>query len=115
MSTKIPAILILVLALAGCATGPPKGNPELLDFLADNRTTKEEVILKLGQPSGRFDSEKILTYRLGYKARNHGYYLVERESSWGSEPVWANRRFSLVLVFGAQNILRQHSLVEVTQ
>jgi len=64
MKTKILAVLILTLTLVGCVTGPSKGRADLLNFLADNQTTKEEVILNLGQPSGRFESEKILTYRL---------------------------------------------------
>ena len=113
MKTKFLAVLILTLTLVGCVTGPSKGRADLLNFLADNQTTKEEVILNLGQPSGRFESEKILTYRLGYESGNKGCYVVERISSWSGEPFWANARYSLVLVFDGQNILRKHSLVEV--
>lgn len=116
--------LALVLALAGCASTPPKGRADLLDFLADGKTTKEEAITALGQPSGRFDSERILTYRLGFEPRNQGYYLVEREagsSAWpaGSQssgwPTWSRASFSLVLVFNEMAVLEKHSLVKVNQ
>jgi hypothetical protein len=113
MNTKILAILILTLTLVGCVTGPPRGRADLLNFLADNQTTKQEVILQLGQPSGRFESERILAYRLGHESGNGGYYVVERLS--GAEPFWANAKYSLVLVFDGQNVLRKHSLVEVTR
>jgi hypothetical protein len=115
MKLTMLSILAAAITLIGCATGPPVGNPALLDFLADNRTTKAEVMLKLGQPSGRFESEQILTYRLGYKERNHGYYVVERAFGVAAQPYWANTKYSLVLVFDGQNILQKHSLVEVTR
>ena len=115
MNAKVLAILVSMVTLVGCVTGPPKGRADWFSFLADNQTTKEEVILKLGQPSGRFESERILTYRLGCESGNDGYYVVERESSWNNEPVWLNTQYSLVLVFDGQNILRRHSLVEVTR
>ena len=111
MNAKVLAILVSMMTLAGCVTGPPRGRADLLNFLTDNETTKEGVILQLGQPSGRFESERILTYRLGFESKNKGYYVVERLS--GTEPFWANTKYSLVLVFDGQNILRRHSLVEV--
>ena len=108
-----PAIL-LALLLVGCSTTTPlRGRADLLDFLADNQTTKEEVLLKLGQPSAQFQTEKILTYRLGKEDQNRGYYVVTREINPQGWPTWANAKFSLVLVFDAQGVLCKHSLVEV--
>jgi hypothetical protein len=116
MNAKILLVLVAVMTLAGCATPPPlKGSPDLLNFLADGRTTKTEAITTLGQPSGRFESEKILTYRLGFEPRNKGYYLVEREATVSGWPTWTAAKFSLVLVFDDVGILRKHSLVKVNQ
>ena len=115
MNIRVLTILLLTVALVGCVTGPPRGRADLLNFLADGKTTKEEVLVQLGQPSGKFEQEKILTYQLVYESGNNGYYVVERESSWNNEPVWLNTQYSLVLVFDGQNILRRHSLVEVTR
>ena len=108
---------VLALMLAGCATPPPpmKGSPDLLSFMADGKTTKAEVIATLGQAAGRFEGEKILTYRLGFEPRNNGYYLVERESRKSGWPVWSKAAFSLVLVFDDASVLQQHSLVKVNR
>ena len=72
------------------------------------------MIATLGQPSARFKTEKILTYRLGYEVKTRGYYVVEREpaseSGWST---WRRAQYSLVLVFDKTGILQRHSLVEV--
>jgi len=113
------AILAVILALAvtGCASAPPplRGTPDLLNFLADGQTTKDQAFTTLGQPSGFFESERILTYRLGYDSRNRGYFLVERENRNGGWPTWTNASFSLVLVFDDAGLLRKHSLVKVNK
>ena len=107
-------LFALVLA-AGCATTRPPvmGRPDLLNFLADSKTTKEEVITTLGQPSGKFEREKILTYRLGFKTGNKGFYVVEQHPGMPIEENWADAKYSLVLVFDENDVLRKHSLVEV--
>jgi len=104
----------LSLLLAGCATTPLQGRADLLNFLADGQTTRLDVIVALGQPSARFESDKVLTYRLCYEPKNHGYYVVDREppdeTGWST---WLRAKYSLVLVFDDAGVLRKHSLVEV--
>ena len=117
MNFRILLVLALALTLAGCAATPPplKGRPDLLTFLSDGKTTRSEAIVTLGQPSGRFESEKILTYRLGFELRNNGYYVVERETTTNGWPTWTAAKFSLVLVFDDTGILQKHSLVKVNK
>lgn len=105
------------MVLAGCATtsGPLRGRPDLLAFLADGQTTRTEAISTLGQPSGAFESERILTYRLGFDSQNSAYYVVERETAVSGWPTWMAAKCSLVLVFDETGVLRQHSLVKVNQ
>lgn len=109
--------LVLALTLAGCATTPPplKGSPDLLIFLSDGKTTRTETIITLGQPSGRFEAENILTYRLGFEPGKSGYYVVEREATSSGWPTWMAAQFSLVLVFDDAGILQKHSLVKVNR
>ena len=78
MNLKFLLVLTLALTLVGCATPQIKGHADLLNFLADGKTTKEEVLVQLGQPSGKFEQEKILTYRVGFDSRSRGYYVVGR-------------------------------------
>jgi hypothetical protein len=103
-------ILVTLLAglLAGCVTtATPPADPHLLDFLQDGQSTKEAVVLKLGQPSAVLESGRVLTYRLGQeKAR--GYFLRE-----ASTTNWFELKFSFVLVFDPSEVLARHSLVEV--
>ena len=117
MNAKIFLALLTALTLAGCATAPPplRGSPDLLTFLSDGRTSRTAAITTLGQPSGRFESEKILTYRLGFEPRNSGYYVVERETAGSGWPTWTAAKFSLVLVFDDAGVLRNHSLVKVNK
>lgn len=106
--------VLLAFALAGCATAPSfESRADLLDFLVDGQTTREEVALKLGHSSGKFERENILTYRLGFDSKSKGYYVVERKVQADGWPVWWDVRYSLVLVFDDGGVLRRHALVEV--
>jgi hypothetical protein len=112
---KSVAILILVCAsatlLTACTTTIPEANPNLLAFLAEGRTTRAEIIVTLGRPSGCYQQEQILTYRLGDDSKQ-GYYIVERNPVRPS--VWSNKmRYSLVLLLDDQGFLKKHSLVSV--
>jgi hypothetical protein len=94
--------------LAGCATtAPPPADPHLLDSLQDGQSTKEAIVLKLGQPSSVLESGRILTYRVGQET-DRGYFLREAANT-----NWFELKFSLVLVFDASEVLERHSLVEV--
>ena len=94
--------------LGGCATTVTlPADPHLLDFLHDGQSTKETVVLKLGQPSTVLESGRILTYRVGQE-KDRGYFLRE-----ASATNWCELKFSLVLVFDPAEVLERHSLVEV--
>jgi hypothetical protein len=114
MKTGIWFVWVMATLLTGCMTAPPKGQAELLRFLTDGQTTRQNVILTLGQPSALFEKEKVFTYRLGYEPKTRGYYIVEREppneAGWST---WWHAKYSLVLVFDDTGVLRRHSLVEV--
>ena len=87
----------------------PGSSPELLDFLQIGETTREDAILKLGQPSGTFEHERILTYRIG-EDQHQGRFIVTPKNM---APYWEQVRYSLVLVFGEDGKLRKQTLVPV--
>ena len=106
-------LLVLVLVLMGwlmigCTTTIPGASPNLLAFLHPGETTRQEVVLKLGQPSGTFEQDRILTYRLGEDGQQ-GYFIVTPKSLMP----WSQVRHSLVLVFDARGVLEKQSLVPV--
>jgi hypothetical protein len=100
--------VLTVLILSGCATPIPGAKTDLLDFLKEGQTRREEVILALGQPSGAFEREKILTYRVGRDAKQ-GYFIVSPKEAMP----WQGARYSLVLLFDDNGLLRTHNLVAV--
>jgi len=116
MNTKTAITFLLAVLLAGCATSaPPKGRPDLLDFLVDGQSTRTEILTTLGQPAGRFEADHVITYRLGCEPKNRGYYVVEREARLSGWPTWTQAKFSLVLVFDPSGVLQKHSLVKVNK
>ncbi len=99
---NVPA---LVLVLLGACASTPVGQPELLTFIEDGQTTREQVFLALGEPSATYEDGRILTFRL---ARDEGgYFLVEKASGFRSV------KYSLVLAFDDAGLLQRHSLVTV--
>jgi hypothetical protein len=105
-------LAMLVVWLAGCVT-PPSARKDLLKFLEAGHPTREEVILELGQPSGTFERERILTYRIG-QLGEEGYYIVSPKVVMPNQaPTWQSVSYSLVLVFDEQGRLRTHRLVRV--
>lgn len=107
---RLVAIVLGAMCLAGCATPPIQGaDPHLLEFLRDGASTRDEVMLALGQPSATFQQERVLTYRLGEDAKQ-GYFV---EQPHATNLPWVGVRYSLVLVFDAGGTLQKHSLVPV--
>lgn len=105
------ALLALAVFLSGgCAQSAPipGARPDLLDFLRDGQTRREEVLTTLGEPSGSFENERILTWRIGHDVAQ-GYYVISPKQL---QP-WQFVSHSLVLVFGDGGVLRIHKLVAV--
>jgi len=100
----------LLLLTVGCETTQaiPGASRDLLDFLNDGTATREEVVLKLGQPSASFEQERILTYRIGENTKQ-GYFVITPNQL----RQWLFVNHSLVLVFDNDGILKKHSLVDV--
>lgn len=100
------AVALLVVFSSCTSTASRRANPDLLKLLEDGRTTREAIVLELGQPSATFEGARISTYRLG--KGGDGYFVVEHNGT-----KWLGVKYSLVLVFDAQDVLARHSLVEV--
>lgn len=111
--------LIILGLLAACAT--PKVQPipaeqvirsDLLSFVRDGATTREEVLLKLGTPSAQFEGQRILTYqiRIGKDGAAHVFWPRRSELN-PALTHWEQEIHSLVLVFRPNGVLEKHSLV----
>jgi hypothetical protein len=97
----------VVCMLAGLALGScvhPEGHKDLLGFLQDGTTTKKEVETRIG-PASAWGEDRIWTYRVGEVTE--GFYLSEKKSDW------SDARYSLVLEFDPNGVLRRHALINV--
>ena len=111
-------LLLSLVLLAGCTppllrqARPAELRAEWLAFLVDGKTTREEVLLRLGTPSAHFEGERVLTY--AFSRRPAGARTREGRSLDLEQrvPVFRVYRMeNLVLVFAADGSLVRHSLV----
>lgn len=96
-----------LLALLSACASTPIGKHDLLDFLQDGKTTKEEVFLHLAEPSSTYEDGRIFTYRLN---EDEGGYTIK-----GAKGTRWSGKYSLVLSFDANGVLRRHALVRVQE
>lgn len=82
-----------------------------LAFLTDGLTTREEVLLHLGIPSGYFEGERILAYALRADTAKTWHVGTRPPPPPGGFQSWTLGTGSLVLVFGPEGILLRHSVV----
>jgi hypothetical protein len=111
--------LPIVSMTAGCATSHLQTadtqvliHSELMGFIQDGTTTREEALLKLGMPSAQFEGEKILTYQLNADQTGKWHLVAPQMNAITGLRQWRQGTCSLVLVFDGEGILRKHSLVE---
>jgi len=117
----VSAILLFNMTLlnGGCAL--PKVKPvdktvfsDRLQFLTNGTTSREEVLLKLGEPSGRFEGEHILTYMLLIDGNKNLRILPRQLAISNIDPRLYNLNptiCSLVLIFKNDNILEKSELI----
>jgi hypothetical protein len=101
-------LVAITLLISGCAsTGKSPGNPQLISFLQDGQTSRQEILARLGCPTLTMEDESILFFRLG-EDRGGGYFIRELDKER-----WAGVRYSLVLILDDAGVLKEHSLVNV--
>ena len=110
--------LSLMLLATGCAT--PTLQPadpqllfksDLLSFIRDGVTTREDVVLKLGIPSAQIEGDKILMYQMRADDEGKWHLIAPSWNAVSGLRAWAWGTCSLVLVFGEEGVLCRHSLV----
>ena len=102
---RVRAAVLLGLACFGCATKEPQGRQDLFTSLVDGTSRCADVVATLGEPSGRYEADRLLTYRVAEHPL--GWYRVANGERWNT----AN--YSLIVVCDAQGDLEKHTLVRV--
>ncbi len=101
----------------GCAHKLELANPNLRKkpwlTLTDGYTTKQDILAKWGPPPREMLEEgRIFFYRL---ERNYEVFRQEESYPFNREKKfqWDGVRYSLVLVFDAEDVLKKHSIIRV--
>ncbi|HYA20065.1 MAG TPA: hypothetical protein VEG25_05405 [Burkholderiales bacterium] len=106
------SLFLTALVVAGCAASTvapadPVVVKQVLPFIQDGKTTKKEVLNRLGDPDYRHEGGRILAYKMWMCAREEQVPFTEETRCMDSGA------YNLVLVFGPQNLVEKHSLVRV--
>jgi len=106
LSRKVIFCLLSAFLLAACvqyiAVVDESIQQKWLPFIEDGKTTKDDVLLKLGTPSRQFEDGMILTYHMTF-TREEGF-RVDSERQF---------IYNLVLVFDERNILQKHRMLKI--
>jgi len=102
MKLRSAAQMLVSCVATACASAPPMGQRDWLDFLESGTTTRTVVADRLGAPDANFEGGRILTYWIAADAG--GYYKPRSHDL---------RTLSLVLVFRQDDVLDRQSLVKV--
>jgi len=115
--------LVSALLLAGCATVVVPLDPQLVSerfpFIREGKTSKQEVLSRLGEPYSRYEGEQILTYVMCEDISRGGGRLPsytritdkEGEAFPGKAGCSYERTNNLILVFGPDDLVARHSVV----
>ena len=113
------SLAVVVLCIGGCASrvSQEQWQARALSFVQDGTTTREQVLMKLGDPTGRYEAHRIFTYRIARVGDDDLRVVgrLGRDAAYAGHN-WEPADYSLVLVFGGDGgggILAKHSLVSV--
>ena len=101
-------VVMVCLALVACETTPSK--PDLntvrgwFAFVEDGKTREEDVLLRLGAPSGTYGRGRIFVYKFHQDADDVTWVIRSR---W-----WWLSPHETVLQFDDGGILRRHSFLD---
>jgi hypothetical protein len=117
---KLVFIVVIILITASCSNTLQIADTELenkyVPFIKDNVTTRDDIILKLGEPSWTFENGRIFTYRLWLDKSGIRPLVVDKrgsDSTLAYASIATPRQYSLVLIFNANSTLDKHSLVRI--
>ncbi len=127
MRSRTGLVLIAAIMIVGCSTVITQLEPQLvserLPFIRDGKTSKEEVISRLGVPDNRYEEGRIFTYEMcgdvslesNLHRRNSPPPDVKGEAVPGAFYCSPERTHTLVFVFGSDELVTRHSLVVLAE
>ncbi|HET6250732.1 MAG TPA: hypothetical protein VFE47_23790 [Tepidisphaeraceae bacterium] len=119
---SIGVLLLLGIVPMGCCCSPPtveEISRGPLSFIQPGVVSKTDLLMRYGAPTGRYEEEKILIWRLGRRPRGDivpatRIFLIHDPPGDDSGPDdWGGTLYDLVAVFDDRGLLRRYKLVPV--
>lgn len=109
--------LLCLLSMACDSTPTPQVDHQKLlsEQIIDGTTTREQVLLRFGDPSAQFEGGRILTYRINISPEGQPQVVARTLIEGANDRLvssWERPLFSLVLVFEGNRVVR-HSVVKM--
>ncbi|HZK81440.1 MAG TPA: hypothetical protein VFC46_10245 [Humisphaera sp.] len=113
---------LLVLLSGGCIQSPPTPDEISrgpLAFLQPGMVSEADLLLRFGAPTGRFEGDKTITWRLGRTAdgiigpASRVVTLIVTDDN--SPKDWGGTLYDLVVVFDEHQMLKRYSLLAVCE
>jgi hypothetical protein len=123
VGVNIGLVLACSFLIVGCATVVAPLEPQLvserLPFIQDGKTSKEEVLSRLGEPANRYEGGRILTYEMcpdfylkgPLRLRDTRPTDKTGQALPGAARCSLDRINNLILVFGPDDLVERHSVV----
>ncbi len=90
-----------------------------LPFIEGGKTTKDEILLKLGDPSRQFERGRIVTYPMnfnekeGFRVDYKREFVTHCRSFQKLNTSVSTAEYNLIFVFDDKNILSKYNLLRV--
>ena len=119
-SAVVAGLAAAALLAAGCSAPTPRvsATPDRslfgaseLSFIREGETTREQILLKLGNPASRFEGDRVLVYQVGFESDGRVHLYAPRLLTFSHLQDWQPGSYSLVLAFRDDGVLRAYSLV----
>jgi hypothetical protein len=117
---RVTALFLCAVIFSGVACSTPHVQPPAdmslfgrseIGFIRGGETTREEILLALGQPATRFENDRILIYHVGFERNGRVHLYAPRIIEGFGLQDWEPETYSLVLVFRPDGVLNRFSLI----
>ena len=115
----IPMAGLLSCLPGGCAhvRTQPDIAKAAIAFLQPGKVSEEDLLLHFGAPTGRFDGERVFTWRLGRtytgEAGPAARAVMHTGAADNDNDAWQGTLYDLVVVFDDHRLLKRFSLISV--
>ncbi|HZK81441.1 MAG TPA: hypothetical protein VFC46_10250 [Humisphaera sp.] len=119
MNLGTPWIIALTVPLlmlsTGCQPTPAELSSKPVAFLRSGKVSEDDLLLHFGTPTGRFENDRVLTWRLGLTYMRELGPASRSVLPFGDGADWQDTLYDLVVVFDGNQTMKRFRLIPVGQ